>query len=166
MNQKVKRINKFITINIRIALFGITLLYGLMSEAQPYSCDVTKIGKLIVKPLLENGTVNYKKAVSNPKVKVATVIDFTSIIRTPEDGNTYVARHHELDSTTAVELLFVCEKSGECIYQITSISKTGISGFRLNDDGEVIEWDENEILTNEIRQSQQEIVDQLLSYFQ
>jgi hypothetical protein len=153
--------------NNRMAFLFPLFLYAQLSCAQPYSCETSRIGKLVVKPLMQGGKINYKKAITSAKDKrAATGKDITTLIENPgNDGNTYIARHLTIDEGRTIDLLFVSSRSGKCTYQITSLSKEGISGIRLNEDGEVIDWEENSPLSDELKAEQQKLADEWLRYF-
>ena len=135
-------------------------------NAQTYPCETTLIGKAVTKPLLKNGKINYDVAIkdtNDPQAKngkdITTVVD-----NSKKDGNVYIARHVTKGETT-FDLLFVSEKTGKCIYQITSISKEGIKGIRLNENGDVIDWDENTPNTKDIQKQQEKLANEWLTYF-
>lgn len=138
--------------------------------AQTYPCETTLVGKLVTKPLLKNGKINYDLAVkdtSDPRSKNSN--DFCSIKdNTKNDGNVYIARHVSPQYPKLKEdydLLFVSEKSGKCIYQVTRIGKGGVYGIRLNENGEVIDWDENTHNTKEMQEDQEKLAKKWLTYF-
>jgi hypothetical protein len=134
--------------------------------AQTYPCETTIIGKLVTKPLLKNGKINYDLAVkdtSDPKAKsgkdITTVVD-----KSKEDGNVYIARHVTKDETT-YDLLFVTGKTGQCTYQVTRIGNQGVYGIRLNEDGDVIDWDQQTVNTKDMQKEQEKLANEWLKYF-
>ena len=137
------------------------------ASAQNYSCETSRIGKMVIKPLIKNGIVHYQLAVKDTSdVRGKTEKDFTSILdNTSKDGNIYVARHISKGETD-YDLLFVQEKSGKCIYQVTRIGKGGLYGIRLNADGEVVDWDENTRNTPSMQKDQEKLAEEWLRYFQ
>jgi len=143
------------------------ILSALNLSAQTYPCESSRIGKMVTKPLLKNGSIQYELAIkdsTDPRAKsgkdIVTIVD-----KNKEDGNIYIARHVTIDKVT-YDLLFVSESSGKCIYQITRIGKGGVDGIRLNENGEVIDWDENTPNTKEMQKDQEKLAKKWLTYFQ
>src|SRR6187402_2340921 len=105
------------------------ILSALNLSAQSYPCESSRIGKLVTKPLLKNGSIQYELAVkdsTDPRAKsgkdIVTIVD-----KNKEDGNVYIARHITIDKVT-YDLLFVSESSGKCIYQVTKLSPDKLYG--------------------------------------
>jgi hypothetical protein len=80
------------------------------------------------------------------------MVMFTSQGIITKDENTY-------------DLLFVNEKTGECTYQVTRIGKGGIYGIRLNENGEVIDWDKYTPNTIDMQKEQEKLANEWLKYF-
>jgi hypothetical protein len=143
------------------------ILSALNLSAQSYPCESSRIGKLVTKPLLKNGSIQYELAVkdsTDPRAKsgkdIVTIVD-----KNKEDGNVYIARHVTIDKVT-YDLLFVSESSGKCIYQVTKLSPDKLYGIRLNADGEVIEWDENTHNSPSMQKEQEKLAKEWLKHFQ
>ena len=143
------------------------ILSALNLSAQTYPCESSRIGKMVTKPLLKNGSIHYELAVrdtTDPRAKsgkdIVTIVD-----KNKEDGNIYIARHVTMDKVT-YDLLFVSESSGKCIYQVTKIAPDKLYGIRLSADGEVIEWDENMNNTPSVQKEQEKLAKEWLKHFQ
>ncbi|MEO8086244.1 MAG: hypothetical protein ABI763_05470 [Bacteroidota bacterium] len=141
------------------------IICGLKLSAQTYHCESSRIGILITKPLMKNGTIHYNEAITDRKDKRNFSPDFT-ILNKDSVGNTYVARHHMLDEKRSLDLLFVSMKSGLCRYQVTLLAKDKTPhGIRMDEDGNATDWDENSSLDFVARNEEQKLVDQWLIHF-
>src|SRR5438045_1474989 len=127
----------------------LTILFGLIFSsrlfAQKYSCETSRIGKLITKPLVESGVVNYQKAITDKTDKRNYEADGVGM-NSDSVNNTYITRWHFVNDEY-INLLFVSNASDKtCTYQITTVSKSkrGNQAYRINGEGQVMDWDTNE----------------------
>ena len=149
-----------------IAAAGILLFTSFHLFAQDNPCTDTHIGKLVTKPLLKNGKIELKDAVKDSNDPRSASPDFTST-NSDSAGNIYIARHRGINTELGIDLLVVSNpKTGKCTYQVTRIAKTGIMGIRLDEDGDVTNWDEDTILTDEERQQETLLAKEWLTYFE
>jgi hypothetical protein len=150
-----------------VNLFFAFLIISFQSIAQTYLCETTHIGKMVTKPLLKNGKINYDLAVRDTNdSRAKTGLDITSIVdRTKKDGSVYVARHITRGEIS-YDLLFVNDKSGKCTYQITRIGKDGVYGIRLDEKGDVIDWDENTPNSEDMQKQQEKLANEWITYFE
>ena len=140
---------------------------SLQLSAQTYSCETSRVGKLVTKPLVKNETIHYEDLVTDKNDMRHSSADFTSM-KKDSAGNTCIARHHALDKERTIDLLFVSnKKTGKCTYQITLISTKEVPhGIRLDEDGGATDWDENTPLTYDMKKEEQKLVDQWIRYFE
>lgn len=134
---------------------------------QKYSCELTRIGKLVVKPLLKDGVIHYELAITDVKDKRNK--DEAGVGITKDSlQNTSVTRWRML-MKKILKLHFNCSADNQtCTYQLDVLSRDGqrLQTFLIDGDGNVAAWDSNDTLTNEQRISAQREINARLSNFE
>lgn len=110
--------------------------------------------------------MHYEKAVTDKKDKRNNNADGVGINK-DSANNTYITRWHTMKKNDDLNLLFVSNAADKtCTYQITETSKEkGIVAYHINGEGQVIDWDANEHLSDAQKKMQQKQVNDWLKYF-
>src|SRR4051794_34949479 len=115
VNAKLNLSLKLINVNKKTMMKPIILtivsglIFSSILSAQKYSCESSRIGKLITKPLLENGVVNYEKAITDKKDKRNYQADGVGM-NSDSVNNIYITRWHFVNDEY-INLLFVSNAS-------------------------------------------------------
>ena len=131
---------------------------------QHYSCEDSRIGKIITKPITQSGIVHYENAITKMSDKRNEQTDGVSLHK-DSLNNVYIARFYA-SKVLHLDLLFVYYGTGkDCRFQLTAIENEKMRAYRLNGEGQLINWDEKEHLTDADQKQMQKEVDELLKNF-
>lgn len=134
---------------------------------QRYVCELSRIGKLVVKPLMKDSVIHYELAIQDKNDKR---ISGQSGVNISEDSlqNTHVIRYHH-QKNKILHLGFIQNAEGNnCTYDMNVLSEKGVqlNAFILDGDGTVIRSYNKDTLSNEERISAQREVNAWLTYFE
>ncbi len=143
-----------------IGILFCTLLFA----QHEYPCENTRIGKLIIKPLVENGKINYGNAITDVEDARHCNADGVSL-RKDSLNNIYIVRFNE-SKGLHLDLLYVYYNADKsCRYQITKIENKKVQGYRLDENGKLVNWVEKEHLSDSDKKWMQKQVDDYLKKF-
>lgn len=134
---------------------------------QKYFCELSRIGKLVVKPLMKDSVIHYELAIQDRDDE--RIIGQSGVSISGDSlRNTHVIRFHR-QKNKILHLGFVQRPEGNnCTYGMNVLSEKGvqINAFILDGNGTVIQSYKKEMLSNEERINAQREVNAWLTYFE
>jgi hypothetical protein len=135
-------------------------------QEQKYSCELSGIGKLVVKPLVKDSLIQYDNTFNGKFIECKSVQSGVSIIKESSGENTVI--RFQWIKNKVLNLSFIHSPvDGNCIYHLKLFSDNGVEiiSFLLDGNGTILNRNDKEPSTNEERMSAQREVNAWLSYF-